>query len=170
MNMVMKANGLKAQLKAKPVDGINEIDGITLTDTVMLDFDDTPFKTVKDWAKRTCFWFKLMGFIILKSSKNCYHVVFDRAVTWEENVSIMAYVCLISKHEKLTGWFILQCRKKASTLRVSDKKDKPMPRIVFRYGSQKGRIAEFLRFRKLVKGIVRKLDLESSREDRLSAP
>jgi hypothetical protein len=155
MHMGLKANGL-----TEPSNR-NSVLGITVTDTVMLDFDETPFKTVKDWASRTCRWFRLRGFVILRSSKNCYHVVFDRKVTWNENVSIVAYVCLGSKHQKLTGWFILQCRQKASTLRVTRKKDKPPPRIVFRSGSQNDRIAQFLKFRKLVKTIARKLDSDN---------
>ena len=116
----------------------NNVFGITETDTVMLDFDDTPFKTVKDWAKRTCVWYKLKGFIILKSSENCYHVVFDRKVSWRQFARVVAWVCLLSKHEALKKWFLMQMIKKGSTLRVSNKKDKPSPRIVFRYGSQKG--------------------------------
>jgi len=105
-------------------------------------------------------WFKLKGFIILKSSKNSYHVVFDKKVSWRKNVHIMAWVCLLSKHKKLTGWFIMQCIKEGSTLRVSAKKEKPEPRIVYRYGSQNGQIAEFLAYRSLIKGIIRKLQKE----------
>jgi hypothetical protein len=72
-------------------------------------------------------------------------------VSWKDNVKIMAWVCLLSKHKKLTGWFILQCIKEGSTLRVSEKKEKPQPRIVYRYGSQQNQIAEFLAYRKVVK-------------------
>ena len=65
--------------------------------TVKLNFDDTPFKTVKNWAERACHWFNLGGFIILRSSKNHYHVVFDRSVTWIENLHIMCWVASESK-------------------------------------------------------------------------
>jgi hypothetical protein len=131
--------------------------GITDQETVKLDFDKTRFKTVKYWAKRTMKRFRLTGFIILKSSEKCYHVVFDKKVSWSENVRIMAWVCLMSKHEALTKWFLLQCVKKESTLRASQKYNKPEPRIVFRYGSQDGMIAEFLAYRKIVKSIIAKL-------------
>lgn len=134
--------------------------GITDDETVMLDFDNTPFKWVKYWALRAMSRFKLKGFIILKSSKSNYHVVFDRKVSWRENVGIMAWVCLQSKHKKLTGWFIMQCIKGASkggsTLRVSPKGDKPMPRVVYRYGEQDGQIREFLNLRRFVRNIIRK--------------
>ncbi|MEM5854604.1 MAG: hypothetical protein QW228_09630 [Candidatus Aenigmatarchaeota archaeon] len=134
--------------------------GLTDRNTVKLDFDNTPFQTVKYWAMRTMRWFKLKGFIILKSSKNSYHVVFDKKVSWRKNVHIMAWVCLLSKHKKLTGWFIMQCIKEGSTLRVSAKKGKPEPRIVYRYGSQDGQIAEFLAYRSFIKGMIRKLQKE----------
>ena len=45
---------------------------------------------------------------------------------------------------------IMQCIKKCSTVRVSSKKEKPSPRIVYRFGSQNQNIREFLRKRKLI--------------------
>ena len=148
--MVMRESGLTGKLsQGKPVFGFTE------TETVKLDFDDTTFRTVRYWALRTMRWFKLEGFIILKSSKRCYHVLFNREVSWVENVAILGWVCLVSKHRKLTGWFILQCIKKGSTLRVSSKGQKHSPRIVYRYGEQDGQIGEFLVYRKQIKHIVR---------------
>jgi len=123
----------------------------------MLDFDNTPFKWVRYWALRTMKWFKLEGFIILKSSENNYHVVFNRKVSWTENVKIMAWVSLLSRNNGLTKWFLMQCIKGASTLRVSPKMDKPCPRVVYRHGKQDGQIAEFLCYRKLVSNIVREI-------------
>ena len=75
--------------------------GYTDTETVKLDFDDTTFRTVRYWALRTMRWFKLNGFLILKSSVNCYHVVFDRTVSWSENLRIVAWVALLSRIETL---------------------------------------------------------------------
>jgi hypothetical protein len=69
----------------------------------MLDFDNTSLNTVSYWASRTMRWFTLKGYVILESSPHCYHVVFDRTVTWTENVKIMAWVALMTKHRKLTG-------------------------------------------------------------------
>jgi hypothetical protein len=147
---------LKAQLKAKP-DGIHEIDGTAEVDTVELDFDHTPFKTVKHWALKTCKRFNLKGFIILRSSENNYHVVFDLKVTWRQFAEAVAWVVLMSHHKGLEKWFLMQMIKRTSTLRVSKKKDKPEPRIVFHYGSQKDRIAEFKKKRKRIKWFRRKL-------------
>lgn len=146
----MKVHGLNQRWNPKPTIGLTD------KETVKLDFDNTPFRMVKCWALRIMRWFKLEGFIILKSSANRYHVVFNRKVSWEENVKIVAWACLVTKHKKLTGWFIFQCVKKGSTLRISSKKGKPSPRIVDRYGKQDGEIRNFLQYRKLIKNILRK--------------
>lgn len=44
-------------------------------------------------------------------------------------------------------------------MRISRKGEKPPPRIVYRYGEEDDMIREFLDFRDLIKGIVRKSDL-----------
>ena len=147
----MKGLGLTEKWSPKPILGYSD------TETVKLDFDDVPFKTVKYWASRTMKWFKLGGFVILKSSKNCYRVVFDRGASWSENMKIVAWVSLLSRIEKLKKWFLMQCIKESSTLRVSPKKEKPSPRIVYRYGKQDKEILSFLRYRKAIKNIIRKL-------------
>ncbi|MDH7558244.1 MAG: hypothetical protein QHH18_06540 [Candidatus Bathyarchaeota archaeon] len=56
----------------------------------------------------------------------------------------------------------MQCIKQASTLRVSPKREKGSPRIVYRYGSQSNQIREFLVYRKLVKNMVHRLETENS--------
>lgn len=56
---------------------------------------------------------------ILRSSNDSYHVVFDRPVSWSKNMSIVAWASLMTNHAKLAKWFIMQCIKQASTLRVS---------------------------------------------------
>ena len=138
--MVSRVNGLKWKLNPKPVLGYTD------TETVKLDFDDTSFKEVKYWASRTMKRFKLEGFVILKSSKNSYHVLFNREVSWPENVRIVAWVSLLSHNMMLQKWFVMQCIKKGSTLRVSPKRNKPSPRIVYRYGKQDGEIKNFLKY------------------------
>ena len=68
----------------------NFILGFTDTETVMLDFDNTTFKTVRYWARRAMRWFDLSGFLILKSSEGCYHTIINRPVSWSENMKVMA--------------------------------------------------------------------------------
>ena len=118
--------------------------GYTDQTTVKLDFDNVAFKAVKYWALRVMKWFKLRGFIILKSSKNHYHVVFDKPVTWTKNLHVVAWVALESKNPKLQRYLIMQCIKESSTLRISLKNEKSPPRIVFRYGMQNHEIRSFL--------------------------
>ncbi len=60
----------------------NSVIGFSDTETVKLDFDDTSFEIVKYWAKRVMRWFRLGGFVILKSSEKCYHVLFGSSVSW----------------------------------------------------------------------------------------
>jgi len=71
--------------------------GYSDEETVKLDFDQMPFSKVKYWASRALERFKLQGFIILKSSKNCYHVIFDKTLSWTENMSVVAWIALLSQ-------------------------------------------------------------------------
>jgi hypothetical protein len=142
---------LTEKSKAKPILGLSD------TETVMIDFDDTSFQTVKYWASRTMKWFKLEGYMILKSSKCCYHAVFNRVVSWSENMHIVAWVALQSHKKELQKWLLMQCIKQSSTLRVSSKREKTSPRIVFRFGKQDKQIRNFIRNRHLIKKIIKKL-------------
>jgi len=123
----------------------------------MLDLDDVTFRTARYWARRASNWFKLGGFILLKSSDRCYHAVFDRPVTWAENMGVVAWVALQSRNEGLTRWLLMQCIKGASTLRVGPKGEKPPPRIVYREGSEDQQVEGFLEYRRVIKRIIRKL-------------
>ena len=147
----MRVNGWTLKLNLKFILGYTDIE------TVKLDFDNTPFKEVKYWALRTMKWFKLEGFIILKSSENNYHVVFNRPVTWTENMHIVAWVSLESHNPMTNKWFLMQCIKEGSTLRVSPKRRKPSPRIVCRHGKQDKEIESFLAHRRQIKNIIKKL-------------
>ena len=128
--------------------------GYTDTKTVMLDFDHIDLDKVKYWAKRAMRYFKLGGFLILESSEKCYHVVFNRKVTWSENMSIVASVTLLSHNQGLRRWQLMQCRKQSSTLRVSNKGDKPNPCIVYREGIEDVQIKAFLEYQELINNIM----------------
>lgn len=99
---------------------------------------------VKYWARRTCYWFKLEGFIIFESSKFSYHVVFDLPVSWELNIHIMCWVSVESQLGKLRDYVLMQGIKESSTLRIGSKSEKPPPKIIYRYGIQDKQIVEFL--------------------------
>jgi hypothetical protein len=136
----------------------NPILGYTDTETVMLDIDDISFDDVLMYAQRALTHFKLQGFIILQSSEHNYHVIFDRQVSWSENLQIVAWVSLIAQHEGLLKWLRMQCIKQSSTLRVSKKHGKPMPSIVYCVGEQHQQLASFLEYRALIQTI----DFESN--------
>jgi hypothetical protein len=125
--------------------------GYTDRATVKLDFDGEQFRKVKYWAERALKHFRLRGYVILKSSRDHYHAIFNKTVSWEENGKIMAWVALLSRNGGLRKWKLMQDIKGASTLRISSKGDKTSPRIVFREGRQDQEIATFKRWRRLIK-------------------
>jgi hypothetical protein len=147
----MRGHGLTEKLNLKPILGFSD------TETVKLDFDDTPFKQVKYWAFKAMKRFRLGGFLILKSSQNCYHVVFNGRVSWSKNLSVVAWAALLSHNKKLEKFCLMQCIKQSSTLRVSPKKEKPSPRIVFHFGKQNKQVKDFVKLRRNIKKILQKL-------------
>jgi hypothetical protein len=134
----------------------NPILGYSDTSAIKLDFDNVSFKTVKYYAFRVCRWFKLKGFIIIKSSSKCYHVVFDRSVfSWEDNLRVMGCACFVSSFNLgLMRYLAMQCIKRESTLRLGNKGVRGCPRIVFRFGSQNGEVKNYLFYRRMVKAIL----------------
>jgi len=117
--------------------------GYTDRETIKLDLDGTVYKRVKKIADYCVVAYHLEGYVILQSSKNNYHVVFDKNVSWEENVRIMAWVAYKFGKESYTRWFVLQVIKTASTLRIGNKGEKPRPRIVHKFGRQSEEIKNF---------------------------
>jgi len=132
--------------------------GYTDTETVMLDFDHMILVKVKYWSRRAMRYFKLGGFLILESSENCYHVVYNRKVTWSENMSIVASVTLLSHNQGLRRWQLMQCRKQSASLRVSPKGVKSSPKIVYCEGRQDGQIKGYLEYRNLIMDIMENLN------------
>jgi hypothetical protein len=157
----------KSQVKSSVVFGDWD------TETIRLDWDDAPsLDEVKLWSYRATFFFKLEGFIILESShksyvvkqkrkiffrfrKASYHVVFNLPVDWSRNVHVMNWTALESGNENLQKYVRMQSIKETSTLRISRKGKKPIPKIVFRYGLQDKQIKKFLETRKLILGFLK---------------
>jgi len=152
MFMVKEEIGLEDQkLKAEPLLGLTD------PETVMIDCDNMPIRVVKKLALTVMEKCRLGGFIILRSSKNCYHVVFARYVSWEDNLSAVGWFSVLSHNPKMKDYLVMQCIKKASTLRVVPTKEKPAPRLVYRFGCQDQAIKDFLRHRQLIKLIHRSM-------------
>ena len=155
----MRGFGLTKKLRqGKPILGYTD------TETVKLDFDDTTFKNVKYWAERTLKWFKLGGYIILKSSKKSYHVIFNKTVSWTQNLKVVAWVALHAQNRGLVKWLLMQCIKKSSTVRISNKNKKSPPRLVYSHGKQDKQIQEFLEYRKHIKHIMRAVEKQQEKD------
>lgn len=123
--------------------------GYTDRETVKLDLDSLSLSEVKKWAMFASRVYELDGGMVLESSEGSYHVLFDDTVSWSRNVSIMAGLCLITKHGSYVTWVLLQCRKGCSTLRISAKGEKPPPKIVYQWGNQDNEIFNYLHARNL---------------------
>lgn len=131
--------------------------GYTSDHTAMLDLDGLNRNAVKDLAEKLLWRFKLQGYIILKSSCDGWHVIFDRRVSWKNALRVIfaAPPCRRRWHGHLS-WAELQAIKGFATLRISGKGHKMSPRIMeYRgmVGLQKtfpsgGQIAEYLSCRK----------------------
>jgi hypothetical protein len=141
-------DGTMKTLKAK-----DDIPMITYSSycTVMSDFDSDVYRNVKALAHRICNRYRLQGYLILLSSKNHFHVVYNRRVSWAINMEILAYTCMQSGNKSLTAWFLQQCHKHYSSLRVNCKGRKHSPRIVYVYGRIDGQVRDYLEFRSLFK-------------------
>lgn len=68
----------------------------------------------------------------MKRHARAYHIVFNRKVSWSKNMHVVAWVSLLSVKYAMQKWFLMKCIKESSTLRVSSKKQKSSPRIVYR--------------------------------------
>lgn len=122
----------------------DNIRGYTDRETVKLDLDSMKLCDVKELGKLACEIYELDVFMVLESSEGSYHVLFDDTVTWSRNVSIMAGLALITKHEPYVTWALLQCRKGCSTLRIRAKGEKTPPSIVYQWGNQDNEIFNYL--------------------------
>jgi hypothetical protein len=165
--------GQKLKVKTSPDWGDWEIE------IIQCDFDSTTLDEVLYWCFRAFQWFKhdhlgkldLEGFIVLQSSvkkyvlkrkgkvygfrKGSYHVVFNAPVSWAKNCHVRAWLALESGNENLRRYAMMQDIKESSTLRISKKGNKPIPKIVFRYGLQDKQVKRFLETRKLILGFLK---------------
>jgi len=137
--------------------------GLSDKHTVMVDLDDMSFRKVKSLALLTMKHFNLEGFIILKSSPNNYHVVFDRPIgRWVEVLRIISWIGIMADNPNVWKWVCMQAIKGYATLRVGPKPVnpdglKPAPRVVYRYGSQNRMVRDYLVFRRRLSKLVKRL-------------
>lgn len=97
-------------------------------------------------------------------------MIFDRPVKWETNVKIMNWAALESGNVNLQRYVRMQCIKGTSTARSSVKKgkrEKPVPRIVFRFGEQDRQVRKFLETRKFILDSLTRLKKEAKRKKKI---
>ncbi|MEM3640736.1 MAG: hypothetical protein QXH37_02275 [Candidatus Bathyarchaeia archaeon] len=121
--------------------------GLSCKHTVMADLDNMSFKRVKRLALLTMNHFRLDGFIILKSSPNHYHMVFDKPMQrWSDVLKVIAWM------QAIKGY----CTLRVSPKPVNSNGFKPSPIVVYHYGSQNNMVKEYLTLRKRVLRIVKR--------------
>jgi len=112
--------------------------GFTTTRGLLLDLDNMTEKKTVRLCGSLCSRHKLEGFIILKSSNNHYHAVFNRYLSWKKALMIASSIF------KCVEWVIWQVRKGEFTLRISTKHGINKPQIVFEYGRKDKLIRDYL--------------------------
>lgn len=123
--------------------------GYTSDHTAMLDLDGVTRNEAIGLADKLLERFKLGGYIILKSSCDGWHVVFNRRLSWKNALRVIfaAPPCRRRWHRHLS-WAEMQAIKGFATLRIGNKGHKRAPRIMGSAGSGGRQIAEYLLCRK----------------------
>jgi hypothetical protein len=137
----------------------NFVDGFTTSKGLMLDLDNATLGETKKIALKYYNRFKLEGYIILRSSQNNYHVVFNKYLSWRKTLEYLFKIVWYFHYHKhgikpsLTSWAILQACKTSETLRISTKKHKRKPVVVALYGKTDKLIKDFLEYRSEVERV-----------------
>jgi hypothetical protein len=126
--------------------------GFTTGHGLLLDLDNTTLKETRNITEKYMKRFKLEGYMILKSSQNNYHVVFNKYLSWKKVLSCLFKIVWYYHYHKhgakpnLTYWAILQACKQSETLRISTKKRKNAPKIISTKGKTDKLIRDYLEF------------------------
>jgi len=111
----------------------------------MLDLDNITQAKTKQLAAYLCKRYKLEGYLIVKSSKNHYHLIFNRYLKWRKALQVSFQTI------KCVEWAIWQARKGEFTLRISCKNGKNKPQIIYKTGKQNKLIKDYLEVYELFK-------------------
>jgi hypothetical protein len=126
--------------------------GFTTTHGLLLDLDNTTLAETRKIAKKYMERFKLQGYMILRSSENNYHVVFNRYLSWKKVLNYLFKIVWYYHYHQhgikpsLTYWAILQACKESETLRISRKENKAKPRIIETKGKNDKLIRDYKNF------------------------
>jgi len=112
---------------------------------LMLDLDNMKFRKALWIAETLLKRHRLEGFLLIRSSKKNYHLVFNRYLSWRTVTKILfsLYECV--------RWAVFQMKEGQLTLRISKKNDKDKPRILLKVGKTDKLIEEYLRVYKAFK-------------------
>jgi hypothetical protein len=105
---------------------------------LMLDLDNMKYKKALRIAETLTKEHKLEGFLLIRSSRKNYHVVFNRYLTWRTITKI-----LFSRYE-CVRWAVFQMKEGQLTLRISKKNGKDKPKIMRQVGKTDKLIKEYL--------------------------
>jgi hypothetical protein len=92
---------------------------------------------------------RIRGRVFCRFRKCSYHVVFDKPIDWPTNTKIRAWLAIESQNPSLQKYALMQGIKKTS-LRISEKENKPVPKVVFRFGTQNKMIKKYLETRSFI--------------------
>ena len=109
---------------------------------LMLDLDNIAYNGVKRLADYYLEVYKLEGYLIIKTSRKNFHLVFNRYLSWRKIMQI------IFKTNKSIAWGIWQAKKGELTLRISRKKLYPRPKIIYKKGQTDKLINDYLQIYK----------------------
>ena len=105
---------------------------------LMLDLDNMKFRKALQIAETLLKRHKLEGFLLIKSSKKNYHVVFNRYLSWKTITTI-----LFSMYE-CVRYAVFQMKEGQLTLRISKKNGKDKPKILRQVGKTDKLIKDYL--------------------------
>jgi len=112
--------------------------GFVTTRGVLLDLDNMTLKKAKWIAKTLLYEFKLEGFILIRSSSNNYHAVFNKYVSWKKITQV-----LFSRYE-CVRYAVQQMQNGHLTLRISKKNGKNKPKVLLKVGETNKLIKDYL--------------------------
>jgi hypothetical protein len=105
---------------------------------VLLDLDNMTFKKAKWIAETLLKKHRLEGFLLIRSSRRCYHAVFNRYLSWKKITEV-----LFSMHECIR-YAVQQMQNGHLALRISPKNGKNKPKVLIETGKTDKLIKDYL--------------------------
>lgn len=105
---------------------------------LLLDLDNMKFRKALWIAETLLKRYRLEGFLLIRSSRKNYHVVFNRYLSWKTITRI-----LFSQYE-CVRYAVFQMKEGQLTLRISKKNNKDKPKILLKIGKTDKLIRDYL--------------------------